>query len=374
MIPDDLSVLLVEDNPGDARLIEELFRETDHPVALVEPGAEPPARGVALHHRDRIADVPDALATYDPDVVLLDLDLPESSGTDTVETVRGHTATTPIVVLTGAPEDRFGVDVVSEGAQDYLVKDEVTPEVLLRAVRYALERKRIEGELRQRTEELRILNQLTRHDIRNEMTLVVGRARELEEHVDVHGRDALDEIVRSSNHILQLTGTIGDIVASVTGDDDTDLGPVALGPVLQSEVETARGMYDVAVETPAAVPDVSVRANDLLASVLSNLLSNAVLYNDKETPEVSVSLDVEPETVVVRVADNGPGIPDRRKDEVFAEGAQGADSGGMGIGLYLVSRLVDRYGGDVWVEDNDPVGAVFCVELVRADRGPDVQP
>ncbi|MFC6726377.1 ATP-binding protein, partial [Halobium palmae] len=276
----------------------------------------------------------------EPDIVLLDLDLPESSGTDTVETVRGHTARTPIIVLTGAPEDRFGVDVVSEGAQDYLVKDEVTPDVLLRAIRYAIERKKVEGELRQRTEELRILNQLTRHDIRNEMTLVVGRARELEEHVDMRGRDALEEILRSSNHILQLTGTIGDIVASVTDDDEAELDPVPLGPVVRSSVENARSLYDVEIEAPTALPEVDVRANDLLSSVVGNLLSNAVLYNDKETPEVAVDLEVDAEHVVLRVADNGPGIPDRRKESVFAEGEQGAASGGMGIGLYLVSRLV----------------------------------
>jgi signal transduction histidine kinase len=374
VIPDALGVLLVEDNPGDARLIEELFRETDRPVTRVDPGQAPPEAGVAIHHRDRLAGVPDALDEYDPDVVLLDLDLPGSSGTDTVETVRGHTERTPIVVLTGAPEDRFGVDVVSEGAQDYLVKDDVTPDVLLRAIRYAIERKRIEGELRQRTDELRILNQLTRHDIRNEMTLVVGRARELEDHVEPRGRDALDEIVRSSNHVLQLTGTIGDIVASVTGETDPDLDPIALGPFLASAVESAEGMYDVEVETPAAVPDVDVLANDLLSSVFTNLLSNAVLYNDKENPEVAVELDVGSEAVVVRIADNGPGIPDRRKEEVFDRGEQGEESGGMGIGLYLVSRLVERYGGDVWVEDNDPVGAVFCVELRRADAGPGAQP
>ena len=72
-------------------------------------------------------------------------------------------------------------------------------------------------------------------------------------------------------------------------------------------------------------------------------------------------------TVRVRVADNGPGVPAERKDEIFGRGAKGTDSGGTGIGTYLVETLVTRYGGDVWVEDNEPQGAVFVVELPVAD-------
>ncbi|SEP22569.1 hypothetical protein SAMN04487948_12324 [Halogranum amylolyticum] len=192
-------------------------------------------------------------------------------------------------MLTGVPEERLGIDAVSHGAQDYLVKDEVTPEVLMQAIRYAIERKKTEETLRQQAEELRILNQLTRHDIRNEMTLVVGRARELSEHVDHHGESQLEEIVRTSNQILQLTRGIGDIVSSVTGSEAADLADVSLQSVLESEIESARQLYGgIVVDVDGEIPPVEVRANDLLSSVFANLLSNAILYNDKETPEVTV--------------------------------------------------------------------------------------
>jgi len=64
-----------------------------------------------------------------------------------------------------------------------------------------------------------------------------------------------------------------------------------------------------------------------------------------------------------QVADNGRGVSDKHKEEIFAHGNQGLESEGTGIGLHLVKTLVDRYGGTVWVEDNDPEGAIFCVEL-----------
>ena len=105
----------------------------------------------------------------------------------------------------------------------------------------------------------------------------------------------------------------------------------------------------------------------MLDSVFRNLLSNAVQHNDKEVPEVSVSATTHDMRAVVRIADNGPGVPDSQKQEIFGEGEKGLDSSGTGLGLYLVQELVTHYGGEVWVEDNNPEGAVFAVELPLAN-------
>ncbi|WP_143420945.1 sensor histidine kinase [Halorubrum halodurans] len=104
----------------------------------------------------------------------------------------------------------------------------------------------------------------------------------------------------------------------------------------------------------------------MLSSVFRNLLENAVQHNDEETPEITVRCVDGEETVRVRIADNGPGVPDEQKAEIFGKGESGLGSSGSGIGLYLVNTLTDQFGGDVWVEDNDPKGAVFVVELRKA--------
>ncbi|WP_122088968.1 hybrid sensor histidine kinase/response regulator [Halalkalicoccus subterraneus] len=348
------SVFLIEDNPGDARLIEEMLRDSreDSPIELV--------------HEPTLESGLDRLSTTDPDVLLLDLRLPDSTGLETLERVLDAVEVVPVIVLTGMPETKLGMTAVSHGAQDYLVKDDVTSEVLVRTIRYSIERKKTERELRMRTHELTILNQLTRHDIRNDISLVVGRAREVTEYVEPRGQDAIDEIIQSSNHILQMTRTVGDIVETVTDDEAVDLYPVALADVLASEIDKARGLYrDVELSADGDLPGIRVRANDLLSSVVGNLISNAIFYNDKEVPVVTISVDASTESVVLRVADNGPGIPDRRKERIFEAGEQGMASSGMGIGLSLVDRLVTRYDGDIWVEDNDPEGSAFCVELAR---------
>jgi signal transduction histidine kinase len=104
----------------------------------------------------------------------------------------------------------------------------------------------------------------------------------------------------------------------------------------------------------------------MLPSVFRNLLNNAVMHNDKDTPKVRISLDAAPDTIQVGVADNGPGVPDDRREEVFGRGQMGLESPGSGIGLYLVDTLVDMFGGAVRIDDNEPEGSVFRVELPRA--------
>ena len=126
-----LSVLLVEDNPGDARLLQELLRSAPTVrVAWVETLATALAR----------------LAEPGVDLVLLDLGLPDSQDLDTVAQIAGAHPALPIVILTGQDDDALALAAVKSGAQDYLSKGAIDPGVLVRCLRYAVERKRAEVE------------------------------------------------------------------------------------------------------------------------------------------------------------------------------------------------------------------------------------
>ncbi|MFB6160956.1 MAG: PAS domain S-box protein [Haloferacaceae archaeon] len=228
------------------------------------------------------------------------------------------------------------------------------------------ERRRYEERLEERTEELEALNRVVRHDIRNDVSVVLGWARLLEDHVDEAGREYLRKILASGEHIVDLTETARDYIETLTSEEELAVRPTPLRAVLRTELDLRRAAAPEATFVLAGeVPDVEVRANEMLGSVFKNLLTNAVQHNDGPEPVVTVSCTVEEESVVVRVADDGPGIPDERTDAIFGKHEQGIESAGSGIGLYLVRTLVDQYGGDVWVEDNEPEGAVFAVRLPR---------
>jgi len=125
-----LTVLLVEDDRGDALLVEELIADA--------------VADIRLRWAETMADAEREIAAERPDCVLLDLNLPDANGTDAVDRVCGLDVTLPIVVLTGHIDEHYGVSAVASGAQDYLVKGRVEPEMLRRSLLYAIERKRSE--------------------------------------------------------------------------------------------------------------------------------------------------------------------------------------------------------------------------------------
>ena len=349
-------VLLVEDNPADARLITEYFAE--------QPWPDIDADAPTVDHVERLSEARETL-TEDVDVVLLDLGLPDSSGVETLDKLLAIGAPVPVVVMTGLDDERVGVDAVEHGAQDYLVKDDVTPRLLQQTLRYAIRREQQQQKLRQRNAELALLNQVVRHDIRNDVAVIMGWGDGLRSHVDEAGQDSLDRMLNAGEHITNITETVGDFLDVLEGDSEPELNPVALDSVLTNEIEKARSADDDATITVSGdIEDVpAVQATDLLSSVFRNLLNNAVSHNDKPTPEITVEVSVDNERVSVTIADNGPGIPETQKDEVFGRGEMGLESSGSGIGLYLVDTLVEMYNGSVELTDNKPTGSIFTVTL-----------
>ena len=233
------------------------------------------------------------------------------------------------------------------------------------------DRERYRRRLEERTEQLEALNRVVRHDISNDMTVIHGWAETLRGHVDDEGQDALDRVLRKSRDVIELTEIAHDFVDSLTDEVTSELKPIGLREVLEAETQAARDAYPEAqIRLADDPPLVHVRANEMLASVFRNLLNNAVQHNDTETPTVTISCEEEESRVRVRIADDGPGVPTDRREGIFGKDEKGIESRGTGIGLYLVHTLTEQFGGDVWVEENDPRGAVFVIELEKtADDG-----
>jgi PAS domain S-box-containing protein len=229
------------------------------------------------------------------------------------------------------------------------------------------DRVQYERTLEEQRDNLEVLNQVVRHDIRNDLQLVLTYAETLQSYVEADGEEYIDKVVEAAHDAVDITTTARD-VTQVMLQSRVDRRPTSLRFALESEIEAVRSNHEHALVTvDGTIPSVDVSADDMLESVFRNLLNNAIQHNDKEVPEVTVSVTHDDESVQVRIADNGPGIPDERKEKIFEQGEMSLDSEGTGLGLYLVDTLVDRYDGTVRVEDNDPDGAVFLVALPIAD-------
>jgi PAS domain S-box-containing protein len=164
-------VLLIEDNPGDARLIKEMLRD---------------ARGNSFHleHTDNLTLGLERLQKGGIDVVLLDLALPDSRGIDTFTRLHAKATDLPVILLTGLDDEVIAVQAIKEGAQDYLVKGQIDSILLERAIRYAMERHRILEELKTANqkilehEKLSVLVETagaTAHELNQPLSVIIPR-------------------------------------------------------------------------------------------------------------------------------------------------------------------------------------------------------
>jgi len=218
-------------------------------------------------------------------------------------------------------------------------------------------------ERRNREQEITVLNRIVRHDIRNEMNVLHGRAQLLEPHLDPAAADDHRLVMESAGHVVEITETVRELMETITSDGSMTTRPTSLAATLEAQVAKARSNFPAATITLGDVPAVRVRGNEMLSSVFTNLLNNAVVHNDGDEPGVWVDAAVDGDVVRVTVADDGPGVPDGRRDEIFGRGRKGLASEGTGVGLYLVHTLTAEFGGDVWVETAEQGGAAFVVEL-----------
>jgi signal transduction histidine kinase/DNA-binding response OmpR family regulator len=166
MSPRDLCVLLVEDNPRDADLLEEALAGLDEQLQLARV--------------ERIQQAAEYLGAGQPaNVILLDLGLPDSTGLETLERANGLAPQLPIIVLTGLEDEAVGIEAVRRGAQDYLVKGEIKPRSLVRAIRHAVARKRLE-------ERMLLLSDITSQLLSSEQPqqLVESLCRKVMAHLD----------------------------------------------------------------------------------------------------------------------------------------------------------------------------------------------
>ena len=217
-------------------------------------------------------------------------------------------------------------------------------------------------QLEEDRELLAYLSDLLRHEVLNSTQIIGGHATLLLEDADDSTRASLETIDRESE---ELTAVIDDIRAMLNATrTSADRPVIALDDVLSDEVAKLERQFDD-VEVEASVPDdVRLEGNEGIRWIFANVLENAVEHNDSEWPRVGVTVATTVETVTVRIADNGPGIPRAVRETLFER-----RSDNHGLGLYLVRILATRYGGRVDLAETGPEGSVFTVRLPRADSG-----
>ena len=421
MSEEPIKVLLIEDNPGDAGLIEEMLAQ---------------AREALFHFEcvDRLSAGLQRLGQGGIDVVLLDLGLPSSQGLEALAKAHAQTPQVPIVVLTGLYEQALGVRAVREGAEDYLVKGQVDSDWLERSILYAIERKEAEKtkidyiqRLEEKNKELRDLLQKLRttqaqliqsakmaalgqlvagiaHELNNPISFVHSNVKRLEEyssHITTFYNNCqalFDEIAQGSypqlkSHLKALRYMEKEREVNFLIQDLSDLaketkeGAERVRKVVEnlrtfSRTQEEKQKVDVSEALEATVLLFRNQIKDRIEivrnyarraqiegyphqikEVFLNLLTNACqAIEDKGN--IGLKTSEESGKVCVRISDTGKGIPEDKLDTIFEPFYTTKPTNqGTGLGLSIVRGIIKNHEGEISVQSEVGKGTTFTLKF-----------
>ena len=375
---DSIKVLLIEDNPGDARLITRMLDDAR-------------ARGLAFE-LTWAQDLPagmEHLRSRSADVVLLDLGLPGSSGLETLQLLFAHGRQVPtLVVLSGLTDEDVAMQALQSGAQDYLVKGQVDSATLLRAIRYAIERHQAEEALKARTVELvaakekaEVANRAKSvflanmsHDLRTPLNGILGFSQilQLDRSLSPKQLKYIDTIRQSGEHLLTLIDDILDLAKIEAGKLELFPCDIELRSFLHGIADIIRvkaeqkPRLEFICQFAADLPQI-VRIDDTrLRQVMLNLLDNAVKFTDRG--QVTFRVEFTPVSRLrVEVSDSGVGMSEEQLRLIFRPFEQVGEArrrrAGTGLGLVTSREFVRLMGADIQVSSRLGTGSSFLFEL-----------
>jgi len=377
MSDEALRVLLIEDNPGDTRLVQEALSDTRF------------ARW-QLSCRQTLSDGVELLGQESFVAVLLDLTLPDCTGAETIARVHTAAPRMPIVILTGLDDEAISRDAVKAGAEDYLVKGLFDGGLLSRSLFYAIERARFREELMKacddalqaaklKSEFLAIIS----HEMRTPMNAIIGPVELLiDTPLDQEQAELAKTALTGSRAMLTLIDDILDYSRLAGGELRLREVPFELSETLDAvigdftEQAQEKGLK-LKVRNETVCPLLFAGDPARLGQVLVNLIGNAIKFTERG--EISVLVTCESETAVdaglrFTIADTGIGVAKDVERRLFAPFSQADGSstrkyGGPGLGLAIAAQIVERMRGEIGVNSTSGNGSTFWF-TVRMRKAP----
>jgi signal transduction histidine kinase len=317
-----------------------------------------------------------ALGAHSPEVVLADYNLPGWKGMDALNVIRREGLDIPLILVSAALGDATAVECIRQGVTDYVLKDELDrlPEVIRRALREKHERglrHKVQEDLAKKVDELARSNAdleqfayIASHDLQEPLRMVTAYTQLLAERY----RGKLDEnadkfIGFASEGALRMQVLIQDLLAfSRVGRKEASADVVCDDVVKETLLALTSAIQESgAVVTQGELPTLWADRMQI-AQLFQNLIGNAIKFHGKEPPTISIQADKLGERWQFSVTDNGIEIEPQYAENVFVvfQRLHGrSDYPGNGIGLAICKKIVECYGGKIWVESQGGSGSTF---------------
>jgi signal transduction histidine kinase len=358
MEPSKFKVLIVEDSLAYENLLKNILEEADLPKY----------KSVCVN---RLSDALTLMSQEHFDIVVLDLGLPDSDGLESLKRVREQKSEVAIVVLTGSDVD-LGPLAIQMGAQDYLSKGPLEAQLVLRVLRFSIERKRAELEIINKNKELETLLHVISHDLKEPLRAVTSfslmLSNQYADRLDERGQEFLGYIVKGSQRMGQLLEDIVRHAWARKMDVPTtlvDCETIVSSALKKLETKIADTGAKIEIKSPLPV----LYLDEMWAEqAIYNLILNALKYTrEGEKPEVEIAPYNIGNSLGIAIRDRGPGIATEHQDRIFQlfQRLVGREIEGTGAGLAIVREVAFRHGGRAWVQARQDGGSEFVITFVK---------
>jgi signal transduction histidine kinase len=373
-----INLLVIEDNPGDVRLLKAILKETATTAYEIKEAGRLSA-GLELLGKEVF------------DCLLLDLNLPDGRGINTCIEVKKHYPEVPVVVLTGLDDEMIASEAVREGAQDYLVKGSLEENVLWRDIRYAIERQKTQKALNEKNEELKLMTQQLwqtaklatlgelaasiAHELNNPLTTIGLRLEWLMS--QLHPDDPQQESIKIIEQEIERMGDLVSNLLEFSRRRQESFSSINIEEEMEKTLELVQ--FHLRKRNIRIVREFSpdlpwVRGDrQQLRQLFLNLLSNA---GDAMAQGGTLTIRTGPQKIedqgreiVIDIIDTGTGIAPEDLPSVmepfFTRKAEGR---GTGLGLAICNRIVQGHKGVLKIQSELGQGTLVSVALPVIDK------
>lgn len=365
---EQLKILMLEDSSADAEFVQR---------QLLRHGMSFTCEVV-----DKKSDFINALHTFAPHLILSDHSLPQFNSVEALKITKKISPDIPFILITGAVSDEFAVDIIKQGADDYILKDKLTrlPAAIESALKHSdteRERKRIfesliksERQLKQKVDELNLFIYKLSHDIRGPVATMKGLL-----HIAGDKSRVEERIEEFDNYLLMMNRSADKLDNSVTTlikavetiESPVEVTEIDLSNCVEkicAQLSSVSGFERIHFDFQIKNSRTCYSDREKLCTVLHNIIDNAIKYQKKnaEQPYVSIHAEDDGNGIKLTIEDNGEGIPEKWRTRVFDMFTRAnASSTGSGLGLYIAKTAIEKLNGSIHLESEIEKGTKVCI-------------
>jgi signal transduction histidine kinase len=196
---------------------------------------------------------------------------------------------------------------------------------------------------------LQIINKILMHDLSNKLMIIKSTLWLYEE---TKNNTLINKLDHSIDSGIDIIDRVRDLESFLLKKEDLKM----ISAKKIAEYVSSSINFPVTIEG-----DAKVLADEALFSVFENIMRNAIIHG--KTDKIKVEIKSKNKFSEIKIIDYGKGVPDSIKETIFGEGISFGENKGTGLGLYIVKKTIERYGGKIKLEDNKPKGAIFIIKL-----------